>query len=229
MSDVLGIDSTRYARAWQAWQGTEFKHGPGEPLPDVPVLLWFDHWGRYSGGYGQYGHVALNVPGVGIYTSPSTPLGSPASYEIYSSIREIERRFNSTYVGWSEDLAGHRIAAPATTVRKDTRMHAVRQIGLPDSGIIIGAGQAPRARHESVFIAECNALGITPVDVPDWQYGTVVREAWTDFSTTAGIIADAVAGKLPKGAPTAPLGISDADAQRIAEAVANEHAERLKK
>lgn len=143
-----------------------------------------------------------------------------------------ETRWDRAWSGgnWVDPRSFHpQTFQAAATIRKDTRMHAVRQIGQPDSGIILGGGQPPRARHESVFIAECNALGITPVDVPDWQYGTVVREAWTDFSTTAGIIADAVAGKLPKGAPTAPLGISDADAQRIAEAVANEHAERLKK
>lgn len=117
-------------------------------------------------------------------------------------------------------------AAPAATIRKDTRMHAVRQIGLPDSGVIIGGGQPPRARTNSVFVAECAALGITPVDCPAWQYQTLIREAWADFSTTTRYIADAVAGKIPKGSTT-PLGLSDADKQAIAKAVADEQAKRM--
>ena len=106
-------------------------------------------------------------------------------------------------------------------------MHAVRQIGLPDSGVIIGGGQPPRARVNSVFVAECAGLGITPIDCPDWQYGTIIREAWADFNTTAEYLAKAVAGKVPSGG-TSPIGLSDADAKRIAKAVADEHATRLK-
>lgn len=114
VSDVLGINSAKYESAWQAWQGTEYKHGPEEPLPDVPVLLWFEHFGTYGTPprFGNWGHVVLHVPGVGLYTSPGGAIGSPASFEVHPTISAIEHRFNSTYVGWSEDLAGVRFAEP---------------------------------------------------------------------------------------------------------------------
>lgn len=116
---------------------------------------------------------------------------------------------------------------PVKKTRRSSRMHAVRQIGLPDSGVIIGGGQPPRARVNSVFVAECAGLGITPIDCPDWQYGTIIREAWADFNTTAEYLAKAVAGKMPSGG-TSPIGLSDEDAKRIAKAVADEHATRMK-
>lgn len=97
--------------AWIAWQNQQFRHGPSEPLPDVPVLLWFSHWATYNGVYMNWGHVAVLVPGDAIYSSPSTPLGSPPSFERYGTIQEVERRFSSTYVGWSEDINTLRVAA----------------------------------------------------------------------------------------------------------------------
>lgn len=142
---------------------------------------------------------------------------------------ELRRNRAFSPVGWVNPRAlnPQSFAAKEVVIRKDTRMHAVRQIGQPDSGIIIGGGQPPRSRHNSVFVAECAALGITPVDCPDWQYGTVVREAWTDFATTTQYIAEAVAGKIPKGG-VAPIGITDADAKKLAKAVNDDAAERLK-
>ena len=71
-------------------------------------------------------------------------------------------------------------------------MHAVRKSGSPDSGVIIGGGQPPRARPNSTFIAECNGLGIAPVDLPAWQYDTIVREAWADTAALAASIAGKV-------------------------------------
>lgn len=97
--------------AWIAWQNQQFRHGPSEPLPDVPVLLWFSHWATYNGVYMNWGHVAVLVPGDAIYSSPSTPLGSPPSFERYGTIQEVEQRFSSTYVGWSEDINTLRVAA----------------------------------------------------------------------------------------------------------------------
>ena len=77
-------------------------------------------------------------------------------------------------------------------------MHAFSKKGQPDSGVILGNGQPPRARSKSVFVAECLALDITAVDVDDWIYDTAVREAWNDFNTAAERIAKAVVAAQAK-------------------------------
>jgi hypothetical protein len=91
----------QYATAWDAWQATQFKH-EGRDLPDVCVPVWFDHWGTYGDPprYGQYGHVVTYFPGRGFLSSPGRNYGQ----EWLATIEAVERRFNSTFVGWSEDM-----------------------------------------------------------------------------------------------------------------------------
>ncbi len=161
----------------------------------------------------------------GIELSRATVITHQELYNIHGA--SYETACPGPYLqGRMDELIALAKRGAGSTIRKDTRMHAVRQIGLPDSGVIIGGGQPPRARTNSVFVAECAGLGITPIDCPDWQYGTIIREAWADFNTTAEYLAKAVAGKVPSGG-TSPIGLSDADAKRIAKAVADEHATRL--
>ena len=103
-----------YNSAWEAWQATEYKHPTSEPLPSgAAVLLWFSHYGTYGSPptYGNWGHVAIHVPGIGIYTSPGYGYGQ----EVWTTIGQIESRFASKYVGWSEDINGLRVAAPSTS------------------------------------------------------------------------------------------------------------------
>lgn len=109
-----------YSSAWEAWQATEYKHGPGEALPDVAVLLWFSHYGTYGSPptYGNWGHVAVHVPGRGIYTSP----GYGEGQEVWQTIAQIESRFASTYVGWSEDINGLRVAQVNADVPEEDSM-----------------------------------------------------------------------------------------------------------
>ena len=101
-----------YDSAWDAWNATKFKHGPEIPLPDVPVLLWYSHYGTYysySKGYsfyGNWGHVTPYVPGDAIYSSPARGYGQ----DRYETIAEVERVFGAKYVGWSEDINGLRVA-----------------------------------------------------------------------------------------------------------------------
>lgn len=109
----------QHRSAWHAWQAQKFRHGPEAPLPDVPVLLWFEHRGAYDDGNGPYdgvpvgqkanwGHVAVHVPGDAIYTSPLS--GSKAGQERYANIGQMAAQMNLVYVGWSEDINGLRIA-----------------------------------------------------------------------------------------------------------------------
>lgn len=91
----------QFPTAWKAWQATQFKHETRE-LPDACVPVWFDHWGTYGDPprYGQYGHVVTYFPNRGFLSSPGRNYGQ----EWLATIEAVERRFNSTFVGWSEDM-----------------------------------------------------------------------------------------------------------------------------
>lgn len=106
----------RYDSAWESWQATQFKHGPDVPIPtDRPVLLWYSHFGTYFSysrqqfEYGNWGHVTPYIYGEAIYSSPGEGYGR----ELFQSIAQVERRFNATYVGWSEDINGLRVSQPS--------------------------------------------------------------------------------------------------------------------
>lgn len=101
----------RYRSAWEAWQNQTYRHPPSDPLPNVPVLLWYSHWGTYGRplSYENWGHVTPLVPGVGIFSSPDSPYAG-WSQSRFSTIAEVERAFNCKYVGWSEDINGLRVA-----------------------------------------------------------------------------------------------------------------------
>lgn len=96
-----------YSSAWEAWEATQFKNGPEVPIPNVPVILWYSHYGTYQGIYKNWGHVTPIIPGDAIYTSPG--YGGP-SFERWQTISQIESRFNSKYVGWSPDINGLLVA-----------------------------------------------------------------------------------------------------------------------
>jgi hypothetical protein len=89
----------QFPTAWVAWQNTQFKR-VNRNLPNVCVPVWFDHWGTYGGVYGQYGHVVTYFPGRGYLSSPGRGFGQ----QWLATIEEVERMFNSTFVGWSEDM-----------------------------------------------------------------------------------------------------------------------------
>lgn len=114
----------RHRSAWHAWQAQKHRHGPEVPWPNVPVLLWFEHWGNYDDGLGPYdgrppgsrgnwGHVAIYVPGDAIYTSPLS--GWQAGQERYANIAQMAAQMNLVYVGFSEDINGLRVAKPVTS------------------------------------------------------------------------------------------------------------------
>lgn len=89
------------ATAWQGWENAKYKHTDG--LPNVSVPVWFDYW---QDGI-RYGHVAVYVPGQGVYSSPwQTTYG----HAVLSSVQEVERIYGVKYVGWSEDISNVRVA-----------------------------------------------------------------------------------------------------------------------
>jgi hypothetical protein len=97
--------------ASQSWQLTKQKHRNADFPTDVVVPIWFDY---QLGGMNQ-GHVAIHVPGKGIYSSPWKAGTSSA---VLRSVDELIRIYSSngknpmTFVGWSEDINGVRVVEP---------------------------------------------------------------------------------------------------------------------
>jgi hypothetical protein len=87
------------ATATDAWNATQFPHPGEQPPNDVQVPIWFS----YTENGIDFGHVAINVPGRGVLSSPYKQNGTQ---QWFSSIEECRRVMGCTaYLGWSEDLA----------------------------------------------------------------------------------------------------------------------------
>lgn len=97
--------------AWEAWEATQYKHSVAEPLPDVAVILWMEHYGSYGEPpvYENWGHVVTFIPGQGFLSSPVGALGTYGQ-SWFATIEQVEQTFNAKYVGWSEDINGLRVA-----------------------------------------------------------------------------------------------------------------------
>lgn len=116
-----------YPDAWTAWENQKHRHPASEPLPSVPVVLWFSHYGSYGSPGQEYwknwGHVAPYVPGDAIYSSPAT-WNAGWSQSRFATIADLERALNCKYVGWSEDLNGmrlaQRVASPVNEAETET-------------------------------------------------------------------------------------------------------------
>jgi hypothetical protein len=63
----------------------------------------------YEQGGIEKGHVTVNVPGHGIYSSPYQ---KGTSHAVMSSIAEVEKHYGVKYLGWTEDLNGVRVVEP---------------------------------------------------------------------------------------------------------------------
>ena len=106
----------RFESAWDAWEATTLKHSITEPLPDVPVIVWFSHWGTYGNPpkNQNWGHVVTYVPGRGFLSSPGQGYG----HQWFGSIAQVETYFNASFVGWSEDINGLQVAQNINTKKK---------------------------------------------------------------------------------------------------------------
>lgn len=116
----------REATAHHAWIATKHKHSATEPLPDVPVVVWIGHYATYytaEAGWEtkEWGHVVVWVPGRGFISSPGA--GDYPSQEWLPTLDAVVKRFGrnkqgtstGTYLGWSEDISGVRIAINDST------------------------------------------------------------------------------------------------------------------
>jgi hypothetical protein len=111
-----------------AWDNAQDKHWGDTNLPDAVVAVFWSWVGDLGEGPLDYGHVVINVPGRGLFSSPKRwSDGNGSAW--YSSIDEVSRWLGATYLGWTSDLNGLQLAvddgadpAPAPEVASNQRV-----------------------------------------------------------------------------------------------------------
>lgn len=175
---------------------------------------------RINGVYLDWGHVAMSVGGGrGLMSNPEW---NEWDWGICLGVTEIaawtaRRRGIVTYLGWSYTYGENTAVITGQVASESSRpftapdleetpnMHAIRQINVPDSGVIIRDTAAPYSLTDQVFQAVVGGLGLKVTDVADWQYQTVIREQW------AAHVADKAArGQGGQVNPLDPKQVADA-------------------
>ena len=92
VTEVFGVPNF-YPSAINAWQNAQLPHANEQPPTDVSVPVFFSY-------NGPFGHVAVSVPGKGVYSTSA--LGD----EIFSDVAHLVSWMGEgmTYLGWSEDV-----------------------------------------------------------------------------------------------------------------------------
>lgn len=98
--EVFGVGA-KYPTATTGWNGTQYKHAGEQPPTDVSVPVWFS--------WQKDGHVAVSVPGKGIYST------SAKGDKVFPNIQALLSFMGGgvKYLGWSEDVDGVRVVQPA--------------------------------------------------------------------------------------------------------------------
>jgi hypothetical protein len=221
--------------AWHAWLAQPRRNGPEVPLPNVPVILWFSHWGRYDDRRGQYGdnprdpyygnwgHVTPYVPGDAIYSSPANGYGQGR----YANTTQIEQTFNSKYVGWTDSINGLRIAEPdeeAVQLFLEEQMTNPIINVVPRNALMVGRNDGkfeeyatPRSMNSRgiISVAFFGAKKGDEDSIPSLSVGDfeVVKTVWAQMckgngpTTAAQIDVELVQSAASKGARDALSGL----------------------
>jgi hypothetical protein len=94
-----------YATAKIAANNAEIHADRNFPTDAVVALFW--DWTSKTDGV-NYGHVVINVPGRGLFSSPKN--WGVHGNDWYGSIDEVSRWLGASYIGWSPVLAGKQLA-----------------------------------------------------------------------------------------------------------------------
>lgn len=241
VSNVFGISTGRYPSATLARYSSTVI--PGSPPEGKRVILWFDHWGTYQGSWGNWGHVAILEPGVGIYSSPATlPPGKDVGFEILPSIRSVEIRFNSTYVGWSTDLAGTEIDTGDDVLNNDDKKWFIDTIGHMLAFTAREGGVSADGRSGMTLFEKIDSIPAKLLDTriprrggPEGETSLRGTLAWLDAnlqSITAAVKESAIQqgvdpAVIEKAIKDALKNVAMPSVAEIADAVVDEQAERL--
>ena len=198
----------RYKSAWDAWNATTLKHGTGENIPDdVGVLVWFEHWGNY-GYYANWGHVVSWIPDKGYLSSPANGVGQ----KWLATIEEVERTFNSKYVGWSEDINGLQVASFSDVPDGDEmtpeqanmlsdiysaifKKDKLNSFNLP--GGLLKMAEIEASQLSDIYAAIFKKEQLNTYDLP----GGLLKVAEIEYNRTFDydLLADKLIDRLPKG------------------------------
>lgn len=99
------------ATATDEWNRISFRHEDRNLPSGVYVPVWFSHFGTYNGVYKNWGHVAIYKDG----TIWSSPISHKPYADIWTSIEQVEQRYNCKFIGWSEDIGNKRVVQGTIT------------------------------------------------------------------------------------------------------------------
>jgi hypothetical protein len=171
--------------AWEGWENATLKHTGSDFPADVSVPIWFS----YIIGGADEGHVAINVPGVGIYSSPWQ--GGLGHY-VARSVAELiciysdDGEHPMALVGWSEDVNGLRVVEAVTPSVTTTSP-------VPDTGLVDHKGTA------TVTVASLNvrsepsttaSIVATYVSGQTFNYDSYIITSgyvWLSYISTSGV------------------------------------------
>jgi len=95
-----------YPNARVAWDNVSDKHRDRDYQQDAVVALFWD-WKSKTDGI-NYGHVVINVPGKGLFSSPKN--WGEHGNAWYGSIDEVSAWLGASYLGWGTDLSGLKLS-----------------------------------------------------------------------------------------------------------------------
>lgn len=120
---VFGIPF-KYNYALEAWQNVKRRH-ENRSLPNVVVPVWFSYTATIDGIKRNWGHVAIWVPGAGIFST------TKQGVKKFGSVDEVAKYIGggAIYLGWSEDINGvsvvDEVAEPSEPVHSPFDMPAI--------------------------------------------------------------------------------------------------------
>jgi hypothetical protein len=154
-----------YATAKEAADNSDLHADRDYPTDAVVALFW--DWTSKSDGI-NYGHVVINVPGQGLFSSPKQ--WGETGNAWYNSIDEVSNWLGASYIGWSPTLAG-------TTLSIDN--------GAPSPAEPVAANQRTADAIGAKRRAEPNTTSENlPEDLEAGTVGTFV--GWTHGENVSG-------------------------------------------
>ena len=122
-----------YGVAREAWDNASDRHPGDYNLPDSVVAVFWSWVGDLGEGPYDYGHVAIWVPGVGLFSSPRS-WRDGVTNTVYGSIDEASNWLGASYLGWSSDLAGLQLSAwtgdPQPVVEVSSNQRIAGELGV---------------------------------------------------------------------------------------------------
>lgn len=162
----------RYASAWDAWVAIPDKQ-LDRNIPDaVGVLVWFSHYGTYSGKYANWGHVVAHMPDNRYLSSPANGYGQ----DWLNSIEEVEKRFNATYVGWSPSINGLTVATQSTPPPPPMEEEEMKILSVAGAAYLVGKGYCARFIDHTAYAINSELYGkaLQLANLDDWNRCTWV-------------------------------------------------------